>query len=96
MKVTLEVTGGIGAGLSYLVVDSGRLSSKDAADLRRLVEAVKAEPAARWGGQERLQVQDANGDVILDRELPLTEMPPALTALRKWVRERGKTTQAKR
>ena len=97
MKVTLETQRGIGAGVvPPLVVDDALLAPEDAADLARLVAAAKAEKPAAHDGQETIQVVDANGAVVLDHQLALAEMSPALTALRSWVRQHGRRGNAAR
>jgi hypothetical protein len=89
MRVILEIQRGIAAGLQSVVVDSNLLSREDAAHLERLVAAARTEKASRQDGQEKLTITDANGTIVLDRQLTLTEMSPAIGALRSWVREHG-------
>jgi hypothetical protein len=97
MKVTLETQRGIGAGVTPpLIVDAALLSPEDAADLTRLVAAAKAEKPSQHGGQEKIQIVDTNGNVLVDQQLTLTDMSPAFTALRKWVRDHAQRSNATR
>ena len=88
MKVTLETQRGFGAGVvPPLTVDSSSLSAQAAGELARLVAAAKADKSNPRDGQEKIVVVDTDGTVALDRQVALTEMSPALAALRNWVRE---------
>ena len=94
MKISLAKHGGFAAGIRRppLSVESSSLSEQTAAELTRLVAAVKAAPAEAERGPGRardamsytLTLEENNGEKTVFRASDVTMSPP-FAALLQWV-----------
>ena len=94
MKVTLAIHGGLAAGMRRppRVVESSALPRQDAAELERLVAAVKTAPtvkekkpgSARDAMTYTITLEEGDGEVSVIRQTDVA-MSPSFAALLEWL-----------